>query len=105
MADTETPLESWEVGETFTTHNAPTRYWETYIRVPGVGRVATTSGTSQEDAEAIAEFIVRSCNSHVELVAALRSTLSTLDFAIRKGVIECHGVREYALAALAKAQR
>jgi hypothetical protein len=39
-----------------------------------------------------------------ELLTALKSALSTLDFAILKGVLECHGVREHALAAIAKAE-
>lgn len=36
------------------------------------------------------------------LAEALESTMSTLDFAIQKGVLECHGVREGAKAALAQ---
>lgn len=51
-----------------------------------------------------AAFIVRACNSHDDLLKALKSTLSTLDFAIQKGVIECHGVREAALAAIRGAE-
>lgn len=64
----------------------------------------TLEGSSKvyprEEAEANARLIAAA----PELLAALRSTLSTLDFAIRKGVIECHGVREFALRAIAKAE-
>lgn len=37
-----------------------------------------------------------------KLAGALKSAMSTLDFAISKGVLECHGVREAAKTALAE---
>ena len=48
--------------------------------------------------------IARLIAERAELLAALRSTLSTLDFAIQKGVLECHGIREAAILAIRRAE-
>jgi len=57
-----------------------------------------------DDLSQLCDLVSQLRDQNKELVAALKSTLSTLDFAIQKGVLECHGIREHALAAIAKAE-
>jgi hypothetical protein len=67
-AHTEGP---WTVGGTYRTHNSPTRFWETCGHAEA-GHAFYAHGASQDESHANAEFIVRACNAHDELLAALK---------------------------------
>jgi DNA-binding IclR family transcriptional regulator len=47
----------WNVGETYNTHDHPTRYWRTYVDNDKGLSVAQTFGVTKEEAEANARCI------------------------------------------------
>lgn len=66
----------WQKGTTYSTHNHPSRFWETDVcrwteDSRGAILLATTSGETKEEAEELAELIAVAVNSHADLVKAL----------------------------------
>ena len=93
VTHTPTPYEQLK---TCTMVKADPIFWQTGIKKGGI-RIATVSGVGEENARANAEFIVRSCNSHDELVEALRYIAS-------RSYLASENLAQVALRALAKAE-
>lgn len=70
----------WEVGETYSTHNHPTRYWETTVRSASTATVARACGATKEEAEANARLIAAAPD--------LREALETVPLRASNGTIE-----------------
>lgn len=71
-----TPL-PWAVGKDWSTHNRPTRFWETGIDNGDVP-VADTCGASQQEARQDAQYIVQAANAYPKLVEALRKVANAM---------------------------
>ncbi len=92
------PKGEWKTGETFPVHNGPTRYWENSIRTD-VGCVATSRGTTREEAEEIARLIAAAPYLRAALSAYVSLCGNTAFMVDREGLMRAY---EMATAALAK---
>ncbi len=68
-------MSHWVVGQTYSTHNHPTRYWETSILDPICGYVATTHSDTEQGSIQLARFIAAA----PELLEALKELAASVD--------------------------
>lgn len=84
-------------GQAYSTHNHPTRYWETAVFGADNSLVASSHGQSEEEANAIARLLAAAPDLLAELKRALAVIVSPQSF-------DLEGVESDIRAAIAKAE-